>query len=207
MGIRADARMRPAAAIRSSLALAAALGACAAVVAAAPAARTAVAAPTAASVALAPAVAKPVSDACPAQLPVRQTVATPVAGWSALDQQGNYPFVRVAFYPGPPNESNLIVPTVEYKGQTGLHDGWDLPRRAGGYWMTCAYANTTATLTRQLADDVDFCQADYDGRFMTLVVRHWSCGARRTMAPPVWLRGGQKSGSKPTGKTSVRRAG
>ena len=129
-------------------------------------------------------------DACPAQLPVRQTVATPIAGWTPLDQQGNYPFQRVAFYPGSPADSGatLIVPSTEYKGQTGLHDGWDLPRRAGGYWMTCAYGNTTATVARKLADDVDFCQADYDGRFLTLVVRHWSCGVKRTMPPPAWAR-------------------
>jgi len=121
------------------------------------------------------------SDACPAQLPVTQTVTGAIAGWTPQDQQGSYPFTRVAFYPGPPAESALIVPTVEYQAQAGLHDGWNLPRRPGGYWMTCAYANTTATLARKLADDADFCQADYDSRFMTLVVRHWSCGPRGLM--------------------------
>jgi hypothetical protein len=128
------------------------------------------------------------TDACPAQLPVAQTVSESVAGWTPMNQQGSYPFQRVAFFPGSPNPAgaSLIVPTVEYKGQTGLHDGWDLPRRAGGYWMTCAYGNTTATVARKLADDVDFCQADYDGRFITLVVRHWSCGVKRTMPPPPW---------------------
>ena len=147
------------------------------------------------------------SDACPAQLPVKQTVSETIAGWTALDQQGSYPFLRVAFYPGPPAESSLIVPTVEYKGQTGLHDGWNLPRRPGGYWMTCAYGNTTATLARQLADDVDFCQADYDGRFLTLVVRHWSCGVKRTMAPPVWTHRVPKAAAKPApSKAPVKRA-
>ena len=137
---------------------------------------------------LTPAPSSLLTDACPAQLPVKQTITDPIAGWTPLNQQGSYPFTRVAFYPGPPAESALIVPTIEFKGQAGLHDGWDLPRRAGGYWMTCAYANTTATLSRKLADDVDFCMADYDGRFMTLVVKRWSCGPRKTMAPPVWAR-------------------
>jgi len=141
---------------------------------------------TAASVADAP--SKPLVDACPAQLPVRQTVTDTLAGWTALNQQGNYPFVRVAIYPGPPAETSLIVPTVEYRGQAGLHDRWELPRRNGGYWMTCAYGNTTATVARKLADDVDFCMADYDGRFLTLVVKHWSCGVKRTMAPAAWER-------------------
>ena len=147
------------------------------------------------------------ANACPAQLPVRQTVSDVIAGWTPLNQQGNYPFVRVAFYPGPPAETSLIVPTVEYKGQAGLHDGWDLPRRPSGYWMTCAYANTTATVTRRLADDVDFCQADYDGHFLTLVVRHWSCGVKRLMAPPVWARPAGRSTPKTTPKPPVRRAG
>src|ERR1700712_2071695 len=71
------------------------------------------------------------ADACPAQLPVAQTVSQTIAGWTPPNQQGISPFVRVAFYPGPPAETSLIVPTVEYKGQAGLHDGWGLPRRAG----------------------------------------------------------------------------
>ena len=56
-----------------------------------PAASTAAAAPS-----------KPLADACPAQLAVKQTVSEPIAGWTSLDQQGSYPFLRVAFYPGPP---------------------------------------------------------------------------------------------------------
>ena len=155
-----------------------------------------------------PAAASVLADACPAQLPVRQTVSAPVAGWTAQDQQGSHPFTRVAFYPGPPAESALIVPTVEYQGQAGLHDRWSLPRRPGGYWMTCAYANTTATLARKLGDDADYCQADYDGRFMTLVVRRWSCGPRRLLATPVPPRAAPKPAtSQPAAKAPVRRGG
>jgi len=146
---------------------------------------------------------KPLVDACPAQLPVRQTVSETQAGWTPLNQQGSYPFVRVAFYPGPPAESALIVPTIEYRGQAGLHDRWELPRRSDGYWMTCAYANTTATVARKLADDVDFCLADYDGRFMTLVVKHWSCGVKRAMPPPARER--PLKSVKPSAKTANRR--
>lgn len=200
--------MRPAE-IRLSLALAAALW-CVETAGAAPpaaihaplaAARAASAAP-AAPAAPAPASApSPVlADACPAQLPVKQTITDTLEGWTPLNQQGSYPFTRVAFYPGPPAESALIVPTIEFKGQAGLHDGWDLPHRPGGYWMTCAYANTTATVARKLANDVDFCMADYDGRFMTLVVKRWSCGPRKMMAPPVWARSGAR-------KSPTRRGG
>ena len=113
--------------------------------------------------------------------------------------------MRVAFYPGPPADSTLIVPTQEYKGQAGLHDSWDLPRRAGGYWMSCAYGNTTATVARKLADDTDFCRADYDGRFITLVVKHWSCGVKRTMAPPTWTRPPVRSSAKPAAKPTIKR--
>jgi hypothetical protein len=181
---------------RSSIASTAALFASVAAFAANPPAHAPT--PAAAPASVAPAApAATLSDACPAQLPVKQTVSETIAGWTALDQQGNHPFVRVAFYPGPPAESSLIVPTVEYKGQTGLHDGWELPRRPGGYWMTCAYGNTTATVARRLADNVDFCQADYDGHFFTLVVRHWSCGAKRTMAPPVWAHRSPRPAAKP----------
>ena len=176
--------------IRSSIALAATAMASLVALAAAPAPVAPGAATSAAPAAPAAAVgpSKPLTDACPAQLAVKQTVSEPIAGWTPLNQQGSYPFVRVAFYPGPPVDGSLIVPTLEYKGQAGLHDRWDLPARAGGHWMTCAYGNTTATLTRKLGDDVDFCQADYDGRFLTLVVRHWSCGVKRTMPASAWAR-------------------
>ncbi len=188
--------------IRISLALAAApwVAAAAQVASPAPVPARPVAAASAASAASAPSAV--LSDACPAQLPVKQTVSGTMAGWTAQDQQGSYPFTRVAFYPGPPAESSLIVPTVEYRGQAGLHDRWSLPRRPGGYWMTCAYANTTATLARKLADDADYCQADYDGRFMTLVVRHWSCGPRRLLATSL-----PRSAPKPPAKPPVKRGG
>jgi hypothetical protein len=144
--------------------------------------------------------ASPLADACPAQLPVKQTVSEAIDGWTPVNQQGNYPFLRVAFYPGPPAESSLIVPSIEFKGAAGLHDGWDLPHRAGGYWMTCAYGNTTATVARKLADEVDFCQADYDGRFLTLVVRRWSCGVKRSMLAPVVARPAPRPVPKPAQK-------
>jgi hypothetical protein len=184
--------MRPAAGIHPSIVLAAAWLASAGVQAATPAAPAAratlpsrAAAPASAASAAAASAGVPLSDACPAQLPVTQTVSRPIAGWTPLNQDGNYPFVRVAFYPGPPADNSLIVPSIEFRKRAGLHDGWNLPHRADGYWMTCAYANTTATVARKLPDDVDFCQADYDGRFLTLVVRRWSCGIKRTMPPPV----------------------
>ena len=200
------------AAIRSSIALAATAMASLVAIAATPAPapvavpqRTPTSAATAASSASAAVPSQPLVDACPAQLPVTQTVSEPVAGWTPLNQQGSYPFVRVAFYPGPPAESNLIVPTIEYKGQAGLHDGWDLPRRNGGYWVACTYANTTATVARKLPDDTDFCRADYDSRFITLVVKHWSCGLKRTMAPPTWVRPPARNVAKPAPKPTIKR--
>ena len=147
----------------------------------------------------------PLVDACPAQLAVKQTVSEAVAGWTPLNQQGSYPFVRVAFYPGPPVDSSLIVPTQEFKGQSGLHDTWDLPHRDGGYWMTCAYGNTTATVARKLPDDTDHCRADYDPRFITLVVKHWSCGVKRTMPPLSWWRPPARVPAKPAPKPTIKR--
>jgi hypothetical protein len=203
------------AAIRSSIALAATAMASLVAIAAAPASAPASSTPMfateivraqpSASAASGVAPAQPLVDACPAQLAVRQTVSDPVAGWTPLNQQGSYPFTRVAFYPGPPADSTLIVPTQEYKGQAGLHDSWDLPHRAGGYWMTCAYGNTTATVARKLADDTDFCRADYDGRFITLVVKHWSCGVKRTMVPPAWTRPPVRSVAKPAPRPAIKR--
>lgn len=192
------------AALRSSIALASGLASLVAT-ATPPTPVTPRATAPAASAAVVVAPSRPLADACPAQLSVKQTVSESIAGWTPMNQQGSYPFVRVAFYPGPPVDGSLIVPTLEYKGQAGLHDTWDLPHREGGYWMTCSYANTTATVARKLADDTDYCRADYDGRFLTLVVKHWACGVKRTMPPPTWLHSANRSGPKPAGRAPVKR--
>ena len=139
--------------------------------------------PPAASAAPAAAAPPPLVDACPSQLPVRQAITQNVPGWTSLDEQSSYPFARVAFYPGPPAETTRIVPSAEYRLTAGLHDAWDLPHRPTGYWVACSYGNTTASVARQLPDNVNFCMADYDGRFSTLIVRRWSCGDKRVLVP------------------------
>jgi hypothetical protein len=141
--------------------------------------------------------ATPLVDACPVQLPVRQTIAQDIAGWTPQNQDSSYPFARVTFFPGPPSQTTLIVPTMEYKGQAGLHDGWDLPRNATGYWVACSYGNTTASIAKKLPDNVDYCQADYDGRFLTLVVKRWSCGEKRLLAPRAAKPASMRSATKP----------
>jgi hypothetical protein len=128
---------------------------------------------------------------------VRQTIAQDIAGWTAQNQEASYPFARVTFFPGPPAQTTLIVPTVEYKGQGGLHDAWDLPRSATGYWVACGYGNTTASISKKLPDNVNYCQADYDGRFLTLVVKRWSCGDKRILAPARPASNPARPGAKP----------
>jgi hypothetical protein len=152
--------------------------------------------------------AEPLADACPARLPVRQTIAQDIAGWTAQNQEAGYPFARVTFFPGPPAQSTLIVPTSEYKGAAGLHDVWDLPRSASGYWVACGYGNTTVSIAKKLPDNVAYCQADYDGRFLTLVVKHWSCGEKRPAVAatrPV-AKPARSAVSKPTPKPTYKRS-
>ena len=160
--------------------------------------RPASAVPAASAAAPAPAAPSgPIVDACPAQLPVRQTVAQDIAGWTSQNQDASHPFARVTFFPGPPSQTTLIVPTLEYKGSSGLHDAWTLPRSADGYWVACGYGNTTASIARKLPDNVDYCQADYDGRFLTLVVRRWSCGEKRLLAPTSTRYSSARSAARP----------
>ncbi|MET0383159.1 MAG: STY0301 family protein [Burkholderiaceae bacterium] len=115
------------------------------------------------------------TDACPRELNVKQAVSAEIAGWTPLNQQDDYPFARIAIYRGPPAGSTRLVPTSEIRNATGLHDTWRLPKDPAGYWVQCQYGNTTAVVARKLDDDADFCLADYDPRFTTLVVKHWSC--------------------------------
>ncbi|MGN6529501.1 MAG: STY0301 family protein [Burkholderiaceae bacterium] len=136
--------------------------------------------------------AAPVADLCPRELAVRQTVAAEVPGWTPQNQQEGYPFARIAFYLGPPDTGTRQVPTWERRDATGLHDTWRLPKQPAGYWISCEYANTTASVSRRLDDDLAWCQADYDARFATLVVRRWRC---LPAAPSSSARSGRRAAS------------
>jgi hypothetical protein len=138
--------------------------------------------------------AAPIADACPPQLTVRQSLVEDISGWTPQNQQASSPFVRVAFYPAAPADASLMIPTTEYRDRSGLHDTWDLPRRASGYTVSCRYGDTTATISRKLDDNVDFCLADYDGRYITLVVKHWTCGEKKLLAPRIGRSTKSKSG-------------
>ena len=125
----------------------------------------------------------PAVDACPKELTVRQAVVADIPGWTSVNQQESYPFARIALYSGPPADEKRIVPTFEYRNATGLHDGWRLQKQPAGTWMQCQYGNTTAVVIRKLDDANDFCTADYDPHFSTLVVKHWACMPGRPPAP------------------------
>ncbi len=126
----------------------------------------------------------PVIDACPRELNVRQAVTADVPGWTSTNPQESYPFARIAFYSGPPADDKRVVPTFENRTSTGLHDGWLLPKQPAGYWVQCQYGNTAAAVIRKLDDINNFCVADYDPRFTTLVVKHWACMPGKTPPPP-----------------------
>lgn len=138
-------------------------------------------------------------DACPKELSVRQSVVADVAGWTSINPQESYPFARIAFYSGPPADDKRVVPTFENRTATGLHDGWMLRRQPAGYWVQCQYGNTAAVVIRKLDDANDFCVADYDPHFSTLVVKHWACMPGKPSAPPP--RAGTAKPSVPKPKT------
>jgi len=149
---------------------------------------------------VAPAAAAPLSDACPARLAVKQSVVDDTPGWTSMSRQESYPFTRVSLYAGKPGDGARLVPTFENRGATGLRDGWKLPKLAAGYWVACEYGNTTAAVARKLDDDNDFCQANYDPRFTTLVVKHWVCLAWTPSKPSPAARAGSAA-IRATGST------
>lgn len=139
--------------------------------------------PVAATPSAPAALPSPAADACPKELTVRQAVVADIPGWTSVNQQESYPFARIALYSGPPADDKRIVPTFEYRNATGLHDGWRLQKQPAGTWMQCQYGSTTAVVIRKLDDANDFCTADYDPHFSTLVVKHWACMPGRPPAP------------------------
>ena len=57
------------------------------------------------------------TDACPAELPVRQTVVGEQPGWAVVNQQESYPFARIALFRGPPSDDQRLIRGVHRCGE------------------------------------------------------------------------------------------
>lgn len=99
---------------------------------------------------------------CPMTIAVTQKLAAPSSGWTEGLSQLPTDLAGISVFEGPPEDMADLVPDESPKTPNTVSDIWELPPSERGYWLTCRYANTTVTLTRQLPKSVTHCEAIFE---------------------------------------------
>ena len=87
---------------------------------------------------------------CPATLNVDQHATTPSSDWT-LSYSATPPSLEmVTFFDGPPSDNASLAPDNEKSIGGEIDQTWKLPKSERGYWMQCAYSNTSAVVSRKL---------------------------------------------------------
>src|ERR1700735_4620387 len=94
---------------------------------------------------------------CPPALAVEQKASTPAPDWTV--SYSGYPtaVAGVTIFDGPPSEQASLVPDNEKTTEDTVIQTWRLAASARGYWLQCAYANTTAQISLRLPAEVTRC--------------------------------------------------
>lgn len=115
---------------------------------------------------------------CPLELLVNQTVQSTQSDWKTFNSNEKHPYVGVSFSEGPPDKKATLAPGKEKKIKGGTLAIWDFPTTAEGYWVSCLYAETSATVAQKLPSDVQSCEVAYDVRSSPPIVKNWRCGSQ-----------------------------
>jgi hypothetical protein len=112
---------------------------------------------------------------CPLELLVNQTAQGTVSGWKTFNSDEKYPYVGVSFSAGSPDKKAILAPDKEKKIKGGTLAIWHFTTSAEGYWVSCLYAETSATVARRLPTNIQSCAVEYDGRSSPPIVKNWHC--------------------------------
>jgi len=112
---------------------------------------------------------------CPKELTVRQSVDGEPAGWQALSTHDKHPYVGVSFTEGPPDRKVILAPSRSKRVHGASVSTWSLAKSNDGYWVSCLYGETSATVATKLPSDVAHCEVEYDKRFSRPVAKRWRC--------------------------------
>lgn len=115
---------------------------------------------------------------CPPEIMVRQTISQSPAPWKTFNSDERHPYTGVSFSEGPPDRKVTLAPGKQTRGRNGSVLRWSLPPSKEGYWVSCEYAQTSATIASPLPTDIRSCEVGYDNRAVPPMVTHWACGAR-----------------------------
>ncbi len=121
--------------------------------------------------------ASPEPIQCPAALTVQQSADAGPDGWQVFNTHDKHPYVGVSFSEGPPDKKAILAPNSEKKAGGAKLAVWTLTKSAEGYWVSCLYSETSATVAKKLPDDVTYCEVEYDRNFSQPVAKRWRCSS------------------------------
>lgn len=104
----------------------------------------------------------PARNTCPQKIEVEQRVTSIPDGWDAAQAITTAPFASVTFFDGPPAERAALKYDSEDRQKRDRIALWNLPPNGRGYWISCAYENTTAVVSRRLPENIRSCTVTYD---------------------------------------------
>ena len=113
---------------------------------------------------------------CPLELQVTQTTQGTVPEWKIFNSNEKHPYVGISFSEGSPDKKAVLAPNKEKKIKGGTLSIWDFTASSEGYWMSCIYAETSATVAQKLPTNIQSCEVEYDGRSSPPIVKNWHCG-------------------------------
>lgn len=100
---------------------------------------------------------------CPATISARQQLATPVAGWAAIEDDTPHNLAGITFYDGPPSEKASLVYDRITHGKTEQVATWTFAaQKQRPIWLACSYAGTSIQLTKALPATITTCVVTYD---------------------------------------------
>ena len=99
--------------------------------------------------------------ACPPTVEVEQQAKAP-EGWTLGQGQAPVRLASVTFFDGPPAEKASLVYDEQATSGGQWIATWRLGKNPRGFWISCAYDGTTATLARRLPETVAACRVTYE---------------------------------------------
>jgi len=99
---------------------------------------------------------------CPEKISAESRVLAPPPSWEVRYEGTEAQLKAVGFYDGPPSEGASLVYDKESHNRKTTTASWHFPANDGrGYWVSCAYSDTSAVLIKKLASTISQCDVAY----------------------------------------------
>ena len=112
---------------------------------------------------------------CPSEIHVVQQLRDAPDGWLRNDSDDQHSFTNVRFSEDDPTQQFFLAPSKTSKQKGALVNVWNFTPSKQGYWLTCQYYETRASLVQKLPDTVSSCSVTYDMKSSVPLVKTMDC--------------------------------